>query len=252
MLDGLAPGWTHDWPPPAEVSADIGAVLRARPAHIGSGAPYVDAYPVVEISVGDRLQISADDGITYEALKGRTLSAGPVLEYRESFRDRLPKTTSFLPDAIEAGGFVFWKTPLGDVQTRLRRALTNYQGWSGNVAFDTGGFVTPRLGVALELRAAWVEANYARHYFDVHPQHAPIFSLPRFGAGAYDTRGAQVTAGYRLNTRLTAFVQAGTDRISGDQWRPPVLKTRDIAMVTVGMTWHFGRVVPYGHFDDRP
>lgn len=252
VIQPLPPGWTHDWPPPEAVTVDLGAVVRARPAHVGSKAAVLDLYPVIEIGVGDRLQISADDGITYEAWKGRTLSFGPVIEYRETFRDRLPKGAPFLPDAIEAGGFAFWKTPGGDVQARLRRALTNYQGWSGNVAFDTGGYVTPRFGIGVEVRAQWVEANYARHFFDVHPQHEAIFSWPRFGPGDYDTGGAQVTGGYRLTPRLTVFTQASLDRIIGDQWRPPVLNTRNLAMLTTGLTWRFGRIVPYGHFEDRP
>ena len=248
----LPPSWTRAWRPAGVVDADIGGVMRLRPAHIGSATPYADAYPVIEIHVGDRLQISLDDGIKYQAWKAGALSAGPVLEYREAFRDELPRGADRVPDAFEGGGYAEWKSPIGDLETRLRRALTGYQGWSTNTAFDTGGYVTPRFGIGLELRAEWVDPHYTRSYLDLHPQHAPIFSWPHFGPDAYSTAGAQVTAGYRLGPRLTAFAQTGFDRIFGAAWRPPVLHTRDIAVASIGLTWHLGPVVPYGKLEDTP
>jgi len=245
------PSWIREWRPQGEISADLGGVVRVRPAHIGSATPYVDLYPVIEIHVGDRLQISADDGIKYRAWKAGPFSAGPVLEYREAFRDKRPPGAGAVPDAFEGGGYVGWKTPFGDLETRLRRALSGYQGWSADTAFDTGGYVTPRFGVGLELRGAWVDAHYTRRFLGLHPQHAAIFAWPHFGPQAYSTIGAQLTAGYRIGPRLTAFVQGGLDRIFGEAWRPSVLHTRNIAVTSLGLTWHFGRVVPYGKLEDQ-
>ncbi len=254
--------WTKEWRPDGEVSADLGGVVRVRPAHIGSATPYVDIYPVIEIHIGDRLQISADDGIKYEAWKSGawksgawkmgTFSAGPVVQYREAFRDKLPRGADTVPDAFEGGGYVAWKTPVGDLETRLRRALTGYEGWSSDTAFDTGGYVTPRFGIGLELRGEWVDPHYTRSYFDIHPQHAPIFSWPHFGPEDYSTLGTQLTLGYRLSSRLTAFTQSSFDRIFGQAWRSPALRTRDIAVTTAGLTWHFGSIVPYGKLPDGP
>jgi outer membrane scaffolding protein for murein synthesis (MipA/OmpV family) len=245
------PSWTKEWRPQGGISAEIGGVVRARPAHIGSATPYVDVYPVIEIRVGDRLQISADDGIKYQAWKTGPFSAGPVVQYREAFRDKLPRGARAVPDAIEGGGYVEWKTAVGDVETRLRRALTGYEGWSSDTAFDTGGYLTPRFGVGLELRGAWVDAHYTRRFLDIHPQHAPLFSWPHFGPQDYGTIGAQLTAGYRIGPRLTAFVQSSLDRILSEAWRSPILRTRNMAVTSLGLTWHFGRVVSYGKLEDQ-
>ena len=244
--------WTKAWQPDGEVTADVGGVVRLRPAHIGSATPYVDLYPVIEIHVGDTLEISADDGIKYQAWKAGPFSVGPVLEYREAFRDKLPRGAHVVPDAFEGGGYVEWKSPVGNLETRLRRALSGYQGWSSTTAFDTGGYVTPRLGIGLELRGEWIDAHYTRSYLDLHPQHDPIFSWPHFGPQDYATGGGQVTFGYRIGPRLTAFAQGSFDRIFGEAWRTPVLKTRDIAIVDIGLTWHLGPIVPYGKLEDQP
>ena len=252
----LTPVWPNSWAPyvtlPDDASADLGGVIRARPQHLGSGIPYVDVFPVIEIHVGDRLQISLDDGIKYQAWKAGPFSLGPVLEYREAFRDKLAVGAPTMPDAFEGGGYAQWKTPVGDLETRLRRALSSYQGWSTSTAFDTGGYVTPRLGIGLELRGEWIDPRYTRSFLDIHPQYDPLFAYPHFGPDDYSTLGAQLTLGYRLTPRLTAFTQSSFDRVFGEAWTRPVLHTRNIAITSLGLTWHLGPIVPFGKLPDGP
>ena len=68
---GSAWAWMHrslslkgmDAAVPPGLSGDLGVIVRRRPEHIGADKPTIDLYPVIELKVGDRWQISLDDGI---------------------------------------------------------------------------------------------------------------------------------------------------------------------------------------------
>ena len=229
---------------PGDVGADFGLILRNRPAHIGSGRPLEDLYPVIEIKLGDRWQLSLDDGIKYTAARFGPLSIGPVVEFRQSFSDRLPKGAHKMPDAVEAGGFVVYKTPIGDFESRLRNAVNSYKGWSGDLSFDTGGHITPTTGIGLEIRASWADNNFSNQYFGLKHHSSDLFSLPRFLPNDYTTFGAELTVGHKIDAVTTLFAQTSLDRIYGEEWRSPVLKSRNIFIFSLGVTWHFGQRTP--------
>ncbi|ESQ87603.1 MipA/OmpV family protein [Asticcacaulis benevestitus] len=237
------PGTTSGLPIPQDMAIDIGVVLRDRPAHIGAKTSLHELYPVVEIT-RNRWQISLDDGGKYSAATLGPVTVGPVLEYRQSFNDHLPSGAHHMPDAFETGGFAVYKTPLGDVEARLRKAINSYQGWSGDLSFDTGGHITPTTGVGLEIRAGWADNSFSNQFFGLRPRAAYHVSLPRFLPNNYYTLGAELTAGHKITPTTTAFIQSSLDRVYGEAWRSPILKTRDVFVLSLGLTWHLGRHSP--------
>jgi hypothetical protein len=225
---------------PKGLSGDLGVILRRRPEHIGADKPTVELYPIIELKVGDRWQISLDDGIKWAAARVGRWRVGPVLEYRESFRDELPPGAHRMPDAFEFGGFSQWQTGLGDIEVRLRHALNSYQGWSGDVSYDTGVRLSGVTALGVELRGAWADADFSDEFFGLRPRHADSLGLPRVLKNSYITFGSEVTLGHKIDARTTVFIQGSADRIYGEEWRSPILKSRNIFILSIGMARHFG------------
>ncbi|MFN3808841.1 MipA/OmpV family protein [Asticcacaulis sp.] len=211
-------------------SGDVGVIWRRRPAHIGAVEAVSDLYPIVELRVGDRWQVSLDEGVRWTAAERGRWRVGPVLEYRQAYRDKLPRGARPLPDAVEFGGFSQWQTGFGDVELRLRRALNSYQGWSGDLSYDAGARLSSRTAIGVELRGAWADSRFS----------GPFLGLPPTRRASYFTLGSEVTLGHRLDERTTAFVQGSADRLYGDDWRRPALRSRHVFTLSLGFTRHFG------------
>ena len=228
------PGWT----------VDVGVFTRARPDHLGSDRYTFDLLPIVSARYGDRLAASLDDGLKLTALTCGAWSFGPVVEYRQSYNDRLTRGAYRMPDAIEVGGFVKTRTALGDVELRLRKATDGYDGWSGDLSFDTGGQVTPLWKVGGEARLSWADDNFSREYFGLRRPQRETMNLPRFGENDFVSLGLELDAQRRLGQRAAFVAMLSEDRILGEAWESPLLRTRDVLTAGVGVTYRFGRAEP--------
>jgi outer membrane scaffolding protein for murein synthesis (MipA/OmpV family) len=228
----LDPAWT----------VDAGMIARVRPTHMGAGRYTNDVLPIFQASYGDRLTISVDDGLTATLFRGGSWSAGPVVEYRQSYNDHLPKGAFAMDDAVEVGGFVKRRTPVGDVEMRLRKAVTGYDGWSGDLAFDTGGQVSPHWKVGLEARLSWADSSFSREYFGLRHDALPVMTFPRFGENDFYSAGLELDAARSISRRAAIVATLSEDRILGDEWASPLLSTRDIVTAGIGVTYRFGRV----------
>ncbi|MDV6330708.1 MipA/OmpV family protein [Asticcacaulis sp. 201] len=222
------------------ISGDLGVILRRRPQHIGDSRATDELYPVIELKVGDRLQASLDDGIKWTAIKRGKWSLGPVLEYRQSFSDKLPRGAHKMPDAFEAGGFAVYNSDVGDIEMRLRRAINSYQGWSGDVAYDGGIKLSQKTALGIEVRGSWADSNFSEQFFGLRGRHSHDFDLPRVLKNNYFSAGTELTLGHKLDDGTSVFAQASADRIYGEEWRSPILKSRNIFIFSLGMTRHFG------------
>ena len=223
------PGW----------SADPGFVVRVRPAHLGAKRYVVDALPIVEIHYGDQLQLSLNDGAKYSALRGKSWAIGPVAEYRQSFTDDLPRGARDVDDAIEVGGFASYRLPFGEVEGRLRKAVTGYRGWSGDLSFDTGTKVGPKWIVGAEARVAWADSNFTNDYFGLRPGAAHRIGLPRFLENDFWTAGGELGVARRIGPHMQFVVSISEDRILGPIGHTPLLRSRDLASFALGVTYHF-------------
>jgi outer membrane scaffolding protein for murein synthesis (MipA/OmpV family) len=225
------PDWTVDW----------GAVGRVRPAHLGSETYRTDLVPVLAATYGEDVSVSIDDGGKWKMFKAGTLSAGPVGEYRQSFNDDLPKHGFRTRDAIEVGAFVEKKTPVGDIEVRMRRALNGYRGWSGDLAFDTGGRVTPKLEVGAEARLSWADQRFTEEYFGQRRAPPSHFGGPHFHDNDYLTAGVQLGAAQDLtpNTRLVAEVTA--DHMLGELPSRGLFPSRDVFTASIGIVLHWSK-----------
>lgn len=225
-------------------TVDVGVFTRARPDHLGSDRYTFDLLPIVSARWGDRLTASLDDGLKLTALTRGAWSFGPVVEYRQSYNDRLTRGAYRMPDAIEVGGFAKTRTALGDVELRLRKATDGYDGWSGDLAFDTGGQVTPRWAVGGEARLSWADDNFSREYFGLRRRQRETLNLPSFGQNDFVSLGFELDAQRRLGQRTAFVATLSEDRILGEAWESPLLRTRNVLTAGVGVTYRFGRAEP--------
>lgn len=237
------------WAEPADHGAwtvDAGLISRVRPDHLGANRYTADVLPILEIDYGDRLSFSVDDGLKATAWRNGDWSAGPVIEYRQSYNDRLPKGAFAMQDAIEAGAFLKRRTPVGEFDLRMRKAVDGYGGWSGDLAFDTGGQISPRWKVGVEARVSWADSSFSREYFGLRRDVVRPQSLPRFGENDFYSAGLELDAARALGPRLSFVATLSTDRIIGEAWESPLLSRRDVITAGVGLTYRLGRLAGRG------
>ncbi|USQ98455.1 MipA/OmpV family protein [Caulobacter sp. RL271] len=231
---------------PGGWAVDAGLISRVRPDHLGASRYTDDVLPILEIDYGDRLSFSVDDGLKIAAWRGGDWSAGPVVEYRQSYNDRLPRGAFAMKDAIEAGGFLKRRTPIGELDLRVRKAIDGYGGWSGDMAFDTGGQISPRWKVGLEGRLSWADSSFSREYFGLRRDVVRPQSLPRFGQNDFYSAGVELDAARAIGPRLSLVATLSADRIIGEEWESPLLSSRNVITAGVGLTYRFGRLAGPG------
>jgi len=230
----------QDW------TVDLGLASIARPLHLGSKGYMTEVVPIVGATLGDRFSFSLDDGAKWTAWRAGPMSAGPVAEYRRTYDDDLPPGAFRMDDAVEIGGFVAAKTPVGIAEARLRHAVNAYDGWSADLSFDTGGRVARKLQLGGEVRASWADADFTQEYFGLEPHVARRFGLPRFLDDNYISVGAQVMGAYDLAPHRQLVFAFSDDRIVGEVGPSPILKTRDVLSASVGFVYHWSSTAP-GH-----
>jgi outer membrane scaffolding protein for murein synthesis (MipA/OmpV family) len=230
---GQAQAADDDW------TVDLGAAGRVRPTHLGSARYTDDVVPIVEAQFGDRVTLSFDDGAKWAALRMGPVDIGPIAEYRQSFNDDAPRGAYRMGDAIELGGFASAKTPVGVAEVRLRRAVTGYDGWSGDLSFSSGAPITPRLSLSGQLRASWADANFTDEYFGLKPHAARRFGLPEILDEDYITAGGELDLIAAVTPRMHLVLALSEDRIVSELRPSPLFSSRDIATASLGLTWRW-------------
>lgn len=240
----LAGGASAAFADPIDWTVDAGLAARLRPTHIGADRFTPDVVPILNATVGDDLQLSLDDGAKWTALRLGAFKFGPIAEFRQSFNDHLPPGAYRMNDAIELGGFASAFVGVGEVEVRLRKAVTGYEGWSGDVSFDTGAKLTSRTRLAGQARLAWADSRFSEQYFALQPTDPRPGDRPRFSPNDYFSAGAELDLLHDVGPRMTLVTALTADRILGPEIRSPILATRDILTVSVGFTYHWGSSRP--------
>ena len=237
---------------PIDWTVDAGLAARLRPTHIGADRFTPDVVPILNVTVGDDLQLSLDDGAKWTAIHMGAFKFGPIAEFRQSFNDHLPPGAYRMNDAVELGGFASAFVGVGNVEVRLRKAVTGYDGWSGDVSFDTGAKLTSKTRIAAQARLSWADSRFSEQYFALQPTDLKPANTPRFSANDYYSAGGELDLLHDIGPRTTLVTALTADRIIGPEIRSPILATRDILTLSVGVTYHWGSSRPGASEPDLP
>lgn len=190
------------------LTLDVGGGLVTRPKFLGSSDYSADFAPVLEARLGRDLRLSLDDGVSWTPLHIGGFSAGPVVEFRQSFNavrlTRGPRSS----DTFEAGAVLKAETPIGDLEARLRHGLGGDQLVSGDITFDTLFPVYKKTFVGLGAHGSW--ANEA---FSLPARRIRGRLIPLQGEHDYYAIGIQGSAIYEFNDSYRAAIVASFDRL---------------------------------------
>lgn len=217
---------------------DVGLALRGRPTHIGSDQYTTDLLPILDASWGKRIQISLDDGARWTAIRAGPLSLGPVAEYRQSYNNQLPPRSRRLSDAVELGGFAQLNLIYAVLEGRLRKAVTGYEGLSGDISLGTRIPLGTSLSLGAEARSSWADRRYGGLLFAPFSSPQPL-AIPPTGNRDYVTAGVQTGLAWQFKQNWTAALGASEDRIFSPTSARSVRSRRDIATVGLSLTRQF-------------
>lgn len=223
----------------APLSIEMGVAERVRPSHLGARSSVFDTVPLVNIKLGEDLSISLDDGVHWTTLRSAKWSAGPVLEYRQSYSDNLPRGSFQMADAVEAGLFVKRVTPFGDAEFRLRRALNSYQGWSADLSLDTGFMALDHLFLAAEPRIAWADDLFSREYFGLRTKGKAALSSVSDPIRPFRSIGMALFARYELQPMTSIGFTVSEDHRVGAMTGSSLFQARNNFEGSIGLTQRF-------------
>lgn len=232
-------------PPPAitpQWTVEVGGAARERPAHLGSNVYTTDVLPVIDVSYGESFHASLDDGAKYTLGRLGRLSYGPVVEYRTAYNQRLPARTPKTADAWEAGGFGVVDLTYGQLEGRVRRAISGYDGWSADLSLGTlipmnrlVSWGTKDLSVGAELRTGWADRRFTRSAV----LHGGPAASPASLVRDYWTAGGQVGFIYRLKSGLSLAMGLADDVILSPSRLSSHLNSRNVGTAVAAVTYRF-------------
>jgi outer membrane scaffolding protein for murein synthesis (MipA/OmpV family) len=222
-----APHWT----------ADIGMVGSEMPDRPGSRQSSLFLLPIVSLTYGDRLSASIDDGLRWSGIMGKGFQIGPVAEYR--MRDRVRQAEVFpgMGDAVELGLFAQVDTPIAVIESRVRRAVTGYGGFSADLSINSGGEIRPGTMLGIEARAGWADYRFVASRFGSSARVRPTREL--FVGPQYLTAGIQLSGSQHIAGRMSLIAAVSEDRLIGSL-QSPLIRNRWARQTSIGVRWHFG------------
>lgn len=215
--------------PSSGLTFDAGGAVRLRPTHLGAGGYTADFVPVLDGRWGRDLEFSIDDGVQWSVLRAGQFAFGPDLEYRQPYTNKLPPRVRRTANALEAGVFTKVALSFGELDLRVRRAVNGYQGYSGDISFDTAAPIRPKWTLALEARFGWADRRFVAREFGRNVNLV----------GDYYSIGAQADLIYQWKPRTRILLGFSEDQILRPSRPISGATTRNAATLSLAVTHRF-------------
>ncbi len=237
----------------------ISGGLVSAPSFLGSSETSVYAIPNISVAIGDRLNISLLDGVSYDIYKDKNLTAGAVLTY-DFGREDTPSDHELLlsnvakseieglgdiEETAEIGGYIEYS--YGNMQAKLavRKGVDGgHDGIVGDVDVSYNAPVEilgKQSVISFGPTASFSDDSYASTFFDVSAVQSAASGISEYDAGGgIMSYGLHASAYVPLNQNVALVGFAAFDQLTGDVRDSSIVQERGSEnQVTAGLVLNY-------------
>jgi outer membrane protein len=237
----------------------ISGGLVSAPSFLGSSETSVYAIPNISVAIGDRLNISLLDGVSYDFYKDNNLTAGAVLTY-DFGREDTPSDHGLLlsnvanseiaglgdiEETAEIGGYLEYT--FGNIQASLavRKGVDGgHDGIVGDVDVTYNAPVEifgKQSVISFGPTASFSDDSYASTFFDVSAAQSAASGISEYDAdGGLTSYGLHASAYVPLNQNVALVGFAAFDQLTGDVGESSIVQERGAEeQVTAGLVLNY-------------
>jgi outer membrane protein len=207
----------------------------STPSFLGSGETSAYAVPNVSVAIGDRLNISWLNGVTYDVYKSEKLTAGAALTYDFGRKDT-PSDHPLLVSSVasseieglgdieetaEFGGYLEYTHGNLQANLALRKGVDGgHDGFIGDVDISYNApveiFGLQSL-ISFGPTASFADDSYVSTFFDVSSAQSAASGISEYDAGGgLMSYGLHASATVQLNKNVSLVGFAKFDQLNGD------------------------------------
>lgn len=219
--------------------------LVSAPSFLGSSETSIYALPNISVAIGDRLNVSLLDGVSYDVYKDDNLTSGAVLTY-DFGREDTPSGDGLLlsnvanseiaglgdiEETAEIGGYIEYS--YGNVQATLEIRKGIDGGHDGVVVDVDVSYNAPveifgkQSVISFGPTASFSDDSYASTFFDVSASQSVASGISEYDAdGGFMSYGLHASAYVPLNQNVALVGFAAFDQLTGDVGDSSIVQER--------------------------
>ncbi len=228
-----------------DVSFTISGGVVSAPSFLGSGETAVYAFPNISVAIGDRLNISLLDGVSYDVYKGGYLTAGAVLTYDVGREDspsdhELQLSTvaeseiaglGDIEETAEIGGYITYANGNFQAKLAVRKGIDGgHDGVVGDVDVTYNAPVAlfgKQSVISFGPTVSFSDDSYASTFFDVSAAQSAASGISEYDAdGGVMLYGLHASAYVPLNQNVALVGFAAFDQLTGDVGDSSIVQER--------------------------
>jgi outer membrane scaffolding protein for murein synthesis (MipA/OmpV family) len=233
--------------------------LVSAPSFLGSGQASVYALPNISVAIGDRLNVSLLDGVSYDVYKDDNLTAGAAFTY-DFGREDSPSGHTLLLSSVpnseiaglgdieetaEVGGYIEYNYGNMQATLEIRKGVDGgHDGIVGDVDVTYNAPVEifgKQSDISFGPTASFSDDNYASTFFDVSPAQSAVSGISEYDAeGGLMSYGLHASAYVPLNQNVALVGFAAFDQLTGDVGDSSIVQERGTEeQVTAGLILNY-------------
>ncbi|WP_342070867.1 MipA/OmpV family protein [Yoonia algicola] len=229
--------------------------MVSAPSFLGSGETSVYALPNISVAIGDRLDVSLLDGVSYDVYKDDNLTAGAALTY-DFGREDIPSDHALLlssapnseiaglgdiEETAEVGAYIEYIYGNMLATLEIRKGVDGgHDGIVGDVDVTYNAPVEifgKQSVISFGPKASFSDDSYASTFFDVSAAQSAASGISEYDAdGGLMSYGLHASAYVPLNQNVALVGFAAFDQLTGDVGDSSIVQERGSdEQVTAGL-----------------
>lgn len=228
-----------------DIFITVSGGLVSAPLFLGSSETAIFALPNIYVAVGDRLNISLLDGLSYDVYKDDNLTAGAVLTY-DAGREDTPSDSALLlsdvarseitglgdiEETVEIGGYIAYSFGSMQAKFSMRKGVDGgHDGVVGDVEVIYNApveiFGKPSV-ISFGPTASFSDSSYASTFFDVSAVQSAASGISEYDAdGGLMSYGLHASAFVPLNQNVALVGFAAFNQLTEDVGDASIVQER--------------------------